>query len=130
MKSPAADIAQFLATNSVGTHPPSTGWGIVYGKEPSTPDDVITVYDYPNGVGVDTDEQNVYDVSFQIRTRSNDYDAAYAKQEAIRDLLITSNELTLSTSKAAVSMSSGIFSLGQDQNERFILVSSYRAIRT
>lgn len=129
MISPADDIARKLAALSVGTLGGAAKWSISINTEPLSPAEAITVYDTGGGEP-DTDEQDLFNPTFQVRVRTPSFPEAYAKQEAIRDLLILSDPLVTTTSTfVGIAMSSDILSLGKDDGNRFILVANYRAIR-
>jgi hypothetical protein len=128
--SPAHDLALYLDASGVGTFAGTSSWAIAAGREPIAPDDAVTLYDTP-GPGPTDDDQDLFEVTIQVRVRSNSYPAAYAKQVAIRDLLILPNFITADTSRfRGVFMTADIAGLGRDDNDRHLLVANYTALRT
>ncbi|MGE0366935.1 MAG: minor capsid protein [Phycisphaerales bacterium] len=127
--STAYEVAQYLASQSVGTFGGNSLWSIHVAREPSGPDDVITVYD-TGGEEPDTDEMDLYRPSFQVRTRSVDYLEGFQKQEAIRSLLILPNSLVMGTHRyVSVNMSSDILPIGSDDNNRYLITANYRCMK-
>lgn len=129
MSSTAYEVALFLASQGVGTLGGDTGWCIGVGREPITPETAVTVYD-TGGEDPDTDEQDLLRPTFQVRVRSSSYLNAYDKQEEIRDLLLPPSRFVMGSSLyVGVWMSSDVLSIGQDDNDRHLLVANYRAIK-
>lgn len=127
--SPADDIAQFLVAHSIGFFGGSTPWAINVGIEPQLPNEAITIYD-TGGLGPDCDDQSLLLPTFQVRVRGPNFQACYAKQVAIRDLLILTDPLVTANSRFdTVAMTSDILMLGQDQKNLTLLTANYRAIR-
>ena len=128
MSSPASDIAQLLAENSVGDFAGVAGWAIYVGKEPSAPDDVLTVYD-TGGSSAD-DENGLYYPSIQIRVRSNSYLSAYAKAEEVRAVLTGLPSFVADgVEYVGAWQSSDIACIGFDDNDRALFVINYRLMR-
>lgn len=130
MKSPAHDLALYLsALGGIGTFASANGWAIALGSEPAAPDTTVTFYDASVGA-VDTDELDLDRAAVQVRVRSRNYADAYARAEAVRDALILPTRLVTDESAfVGIFMSSGISSLGRDENDRFVLVATYDCIR-
>lgn len=129
MPSTAYEVAQYLDANGVGGFASSASWSINVSREPVAPVDAITIYDTP-GLEPDTDELDLLKPGFQVRVRCADYLQGFAKQEAIRDLLILPSTLTLSgTRYVSIVMSIDINSIGRDEEDRHLLVASYRTIK-
>lgn len=130
--SPAKAIATYLQSQSVGTLGATSGWALAYSTEPDAPPNAITIFD-TGGPAPDTDQQNVLRPTIQVRVRSTGnaagYDAAYAKHQAIRDLLINLSGVTMSGIRVAcVSMRSDILSIGRDDNDRHVLTANYQLL--
>lgn len=129
MKSPAHDLALFLAAQGVGQFGSQSIWSINVSREPASPDGTITLYD-TGGEGPDTDELDLLRGTIQVRVRSLDFPAAYTKHEEIRDLLILSQPINTGESIfIGIFMTSDILSVGRDDNDRHILTANYRALR-
>ncbi len=126
MNSPAHDIALYLVANGVGTLPYTSGWAVSLALEPANPDNAVTVYD-TGGQGPDTDELDLKRPTFQVRVRSASYVTAYAKQQAIRDLLILTQPIG---DFVGIEMTSDILAIGRDESSRHLLTANYQAIRT
>lgn len=129
MNSPATDIANYLANSGVGTLNGTTSWRVGIASEPEDPDDTVTVYDYP-GAEPDTDQLDILRSNFQVRVRSANYQSAYDKQVAIRDLLIHTPISAESSIFSLVVMQSDIAPIGRDDRERWLLVANYRCRRS
>lgn len=128
MRSLAHDLAAYLHDQGVGTFPHTTGWAINVAHEPGDPADSITIYD-TGGEGPDTDQLDVERPTIQVRVRSDSYPDAYAKHQAIRDMLIF-GPLDLEESVVRLVQTSGPFSLGLDDKNRHLLTANYRARRS
>lgn len=128
MNSAAADTATYLDTQGAGTAGGSTGWTIRVSKEPTSPDDAITVYD-TSGFVPDPDN-GVYHPSIQVRVRGNGYAAAYAKAEEVRDILITPTSVDIGTTNYVNWWQQGsIEHIGYDDNDRALLVLNFNITR-
>lgn len=129
MESPANDVARYLAAQGIGTFAGTSDWGVYAHVEPESPNNCITVYD-TGGSGPDTDEQDLGQPEFQVRVRCVEYSDGYAKQVAIRDLLILGGPITMASSTfVLVDMTSDVIPLGRDDSNRFLLTANYRTIR-
>jgi len=129
MPSTAFEVAQYLQSNGIGAFASPNQWSINVSREPTSPSDVITIYDTP-GLEPDTDELDLLKPGFQVRIRCIDYLSGIAKHEAIRDLLILPNQLVMAGTKyISVVMSIDINSIGRDEEDRHLLVASYRTIK-
>lgn len=130
MNSAAEDIARFLESSSVGEFGGTNDWAIYAGSEPQTPTNCITIYEYA-GEEPDTDELDVFRPGIQVRVRGLDYATAYAKHEVIRDLMIlprTGFDAVSSHFLVMLTMNPAL--LERDNNDRYVLVASYRTRRT
>ena len=83
--STAADIATYLQTNISGL---TLGLNLFVGSEPTSPANVITIYDtggYPPDQTLDGDL--IYRHSIQIRLRNTSYPTGFAQMALIRDTI-------------------------------------------
>ena len=125
MISAAHDVAKYLAAQGAGTFPGTLSVSV----EPMTPVDVTTIYD-TGGEPPDTDQQDLLRSTFQVRTRSVDYETGYSKQTQIRDLLILPGRIvTADSAFVMISMTSDIASIGRDDQDRYLMTANYRVIR-
>jgi hypothetical protein len=125
VRSPAHDLAIYLASQGVGTFPGS----IAVNAEPADPSDVVTIYD-TGGLGPDTDELDLMRPTIQVRVRSADHEAGYATQERIRDLLMLPGRVvTQDSAFVIITPTSDVASLGRDDNNRHLTTLNYSAIR-
>lgn len=134
MNSPAHDVVLFLAAANVATFGGLAGWVINANGEPPSPDTAITVYD-TGGLDADTDEMDVYQPNFMVRTRAKDQTEAYQKQVDIRRLLVppgdVNPELEMTTSWfTAIVMTTDVLSLGRDGNGNWVFTANFRSRRT
>jgi len=122
MNSPALDIANFLELEAVET--------LVYvNEEPAAPNDCVTVYDTGGADPMVVDD--VYSPTIQVRVRNLDSQLAYAKQYQIRDILVAEkNRIINSTDYISMWLQGDIISIGRDENNRYILTSNYRLMRS
>lgn len=133
MRSAAQDIAEYLATVGIGTlaGASNSGFGIYIGREPETPNDVITVFD-TGGQEAFADIE-LYTPTILVRVRADDYEDAYEKHGEIRDALIipTARYLGVNheTRYIGIWMASDIFTLGRDGNDRILMTANYRIQR-
>lgn len=128
MNSTAHDIGQYLAAQGLGTFGGTSGFGIYVSKEPTAPDDVITLYD-TSGLVPDP-ENGVFAPAIQIRVRGNGFQAVYSKAEAVRDELINTTDITQGGTRYLELWQQGsIEQLGYDDNDRLILVMNFQTIR-
>lgn len=122
MNSPALDIATFLESESVETT-------IYVNEEPAAPNDCVTIYDTGGADPMVVDD--VYSPTIQVRVRNLDSQAAYAKQYQIRDILVVAqNQIINLTDYIAMWQQGDIISIGRDENNRYILTSNYRLMRS
>lgn len=122
--SAAYDVAQYLASQGVGTFGGNSGWSINVSREPLSPDNSVTVYD-TGGPGLDTDELDLDWVSFQVRVRAVNYLDGYQKQKTIRSLLMAG--FVQDGTKYTVQQESNIMHIGRDENDRQLLTANYVA---
>lgn len=130
------DIARYLVTQAIGAFGGNTDWSIHVNVEPANPDRVITLY-ATTGFEPDTDELDLLQLGFQVRTRTarlgnvvNVYREAFEKQEAIRDLLIlTQPIITANSTFLWIMMDTEIQTIGRDELDRHLIVTNYRAVR-
>jgi hypothetical protein len=122
MNSPALDIANFLEAENIET--------LCYvNEEPASPNDCVTVYDTGGSDPMVVDD--VYSPTIQVRVRNLDSQLAYSKQYEIRDLLVAAkNQIINSTDYVSMWLQGDIISIGRDENNRYILTSNYRLMRS
>jgi hypothetical protein len=128
MNSAAADTASYLDAQGIGTFAATSGWAIYVSKEPTAPNDTITLYDT---VGFNPDPDNgVYNPSMQIRIRGNSYPVIYAKAEAILAELIVPAGVVIGTTNYLGWWQQGSIELiGYDDNDRAIMVLNFNITR-
>lgn len=124
--SPAQQIVEYLDGAGAGTlGGVGPGWAIYAFAEPSSPENVITVYD--GGGGEPEPDQDLFRPNFQVRVRALDYTEGYAKQVQIRDLLIAENAVI---PMMGIFLTQDVTPIGKDDNDRHITTANYRALRT
>lgn len=119
MTSPAYTIARYLEAQGFG----EWAHNINVSLEPSEPVECITLYD-TGGSDPDTDDQNLFNKTIQIRVRSLDYLGAYSKLEQIRDLLINNTITGIN----AIWMQGDILYIGRDDNDRHLFTTNFRLL--
>ena len=120
------DIATFLAAQGVGT----VGTDIFVGREPSEPDEVISIFDIggiaPNPKFLRDEPQ----IQCRVRGAVNDYDNAFIKAQLIKDTLLGAQPRRLNGTDYVLFTQIGeILSLGYDENNRVALVSNWQLVR-
>lgn len=127
---PSEDIKDLLVAAGVGIFAAETGWSINISKEPTKPDTAITIY--PTG-GTDPNPKFILDhPSVQVRVRGGikDYNAGYAKAQAIKDALLGLPSQTVDgTVIVGVWMISDIAFLRYDDNDRPLFTTNWRLDR-
>lgn len=88
--SPAKILADLLVSLGFGVAAPaSSGWPVYVGSEPTSPDEVITIYDtagVTNGRDMVVGERSEHR-GLQLRFRAGDYLTGYVKASAVADAL-------------------------------------------
>lgn len=122
MNSPAFDIAVFLES--------LIGEDVIFvNEEQSEPNNCVTIYDTGGSDPMVVDD--VYSPTIQVRVRNLDSPSAYAKQYQIRDILVAlKNQIINGIDYIAIWQQGDIFSLGRDENSRYILTLNYRVMRS
>lgn len=122
MNSPAFDIAVFLQNEIVES--------LCYvNEEPASPNNCVTIYDTGGSDPMIVDD--IYSPTIQVRVRNLSSPAAYAKQYQIRDILVAArNKIINSTDYVAMWLQGDIISIGRDENNRYILTSNYKLMRS
>ena len=94
------------------------------GREPTTPDDCVTLFDTPGSNPQLTLDNAAYEYpSMQIRVRSNDYSTGYALAEDIKTSLHGQAQETWNgTLYSVIQVSNGPFLLGWDDNDRCLFI--------
>lgn len=124
MASPANEIATYLdgLSGAPASLAATTGWALCIAMEADEPETVVTIYD-TGGEG--QEQEGEFRPTIQVRTRAHDYDAAYAKQIEIRDILIAAGDIPTIT---AVWLQSQPQAIGTDDGDRFLLTANYRCM--
>jgi hypothetical protein len=119
MTSPAYTIARYLETEGFGE------WAndINVSLEPNEPVECITLYD-TGGQDPDSDEQDVFNKTIQIRVRTLNYLETYTKLEQIRDLLIKQTIAGIN----GIWMQGDILYIGRDDNDRHLFTTNFRLL--
>ena len=119
MTSPAYTIARYLETEGFGE------WAndINVSLEPNEPVECITLYD-TGGQDPDSDEQDVFNKTIQIRVRTLNYLQTYTKLEQIRDLLINQTIVGIN----GIWMQGDILYIGRDDNDRHLFTTNFRLL--
>ena len=120
MSSPADDIADLL--EEVGFQ------NVFVSREPSSPDETITLYDTPGGSPLD------YSLDFrqpniQVRIRAIDYKDAFTNQGLVFNFLTSTEKQTSNFRYVGFELVGDFSSLGRDEKDRVVTVSNYRVLR-
>ena len=128
MRTPAHDTALYLAAlTGFGTFGGSTGWPVYVGREPLTPDNVVTCYDTGGAPGPLNDLRTP---TVQVRVRATDYDAAWQKaNEAFEALVPTVNQAVTDATILAWSPSGEVAYIGRDDKDRALFTVNFEMLR-
>jgi hypothetical protein len=123
--SPAQDVVRLLESISHG----EIGASLFVGTEPETPEECATVYDLA-GLEVDTDEVDTHTAMLQVRVRSPQYSTAYGFSVAIRSTLLSTTQFLGESGRRYYGFDVTVDTapLMRDDNDRYIFVTTYRAI--
>lgn len=129
------EIAARLVSQSVGVQGSTASWTVYKGREPPTPDQVITVFEtggLPNQGRDDTLDFPTFQVRVRgIGTTSTGYPAARTKLAAARVALESMNAATFSGRYYCTVTAHGeVISLGADESNRPRLVMNFTAMRS
>lgn len=129
MNSPAVDVMTLLTNAGVGIPAATSGWGIYVSREPPTPDTTITLYDtggyerlYSTGTEYPT-------IQIRVRGAPNEYIAAHAKIQSIKELLIGSDGAVINNTTYSFWTQGDTSFLYYDENSRPIFVCNFRIMR-
>jgi hypothetical protein len=131
MNAPSIDIKDWLETNS--------GLGLVFAtnlfisREPSTPDNTVTIYDTSAGADKPDMEGDsiIYNNSIQIRIRNKSYETGWVLADSIKDVLSPVSNITINSSKyLSIFHQNGPFVLEWDDNNRVILIMNFQIERS
>ena len=130
MNNASKDIAQKLALLTVSSSVLkfTVGSNLFVGREPTTPDNCVTIVDRPSWpIGINLDGSGEFDyASIQIRVRNISYDKGAEMMQEIIKLLHGINNFTINNTAYFVCMCvSGPSLLEWDQNNRAILICDF-----
>jgi len=124
------DVTTILQAAAVAT----LGTDLFAGKEPNSPDNCITIYNTGGTpdqcLDLDSDDELN---TFQVRVRNNDYLAAYAVMDSIRDVIEKDKFAIVAGVGGSTYLS--IWSTGlpndlqRDETNRVIVVQNYACLR-
>lgn len=134
MSSPAAELAQYLEDEGVGTFPSDSAWSINVSRMPDKPDRAIALRDGAGGEPLSY-ELELRAPTVEIRIRGEDYAAVADKFDEIFRLLCQTDENPPSTRTIGngryigIWLDSDMIDLGRDENDRFRVSGNYRINR-
>lgn len=124
MNAPSEDIKDILVTAGIGVF----GTDLFIGREPTQPNDCITIYD--TGGGEPNPKWLQDEVTIQIRSRAEDYQTAYTNIYNARDKLLgRPAEVVNTTNYIGFWATTDIMAIEKDKKERSILVVNFRIVR-
>ncbi len=123
----SVDIKDILVAAGIGAFGSSSGWSIAIGKEPVSPDTVITIYDTPGDAPNPKWRLDYPQVQIRVRGSKRGYTAAHDKMEAIKNALLGRDPETVNSSYyAAFWMVTDTYALPADELERPLFVTNWR----
>ena len=129
MRALSQDVIEYLAAEALGT----IGTDLFLAVEPDKPDEAITVYDTGGGPDLQSGDDYVQVPTVQIRSRGKDYREAWAKLHEIITKLAGDTVINVPNSSASYAgfwIVNGPMSIGKDEQERHMIVSNLRCIRS
>lgn len=123
MSSPAIDIKDVLVSHGVGVF----GQTLFVSREPTKPNDVVTVYDTG---GFDPEPNDYLRPTVQVKVRNHDYSAGYAKAEQVRDILHEATFTQGGFRYMGIWVMSDIAHIGYDSNDLALFTINFRIHRT
>lgn len=130
------DIKDMLVTEGLGVFMANTGWSINIAVEPEEPDTAITIYDtggVPDYTLINSANPVDHD-TFQVRVRAISYIEGHAKALEINKFLDKTDTYietggTYDVTYYTFQRSSGIISLGENDNDEYIWITNFRTTR-
>ena len=126
MTIPAHDMAIFLRDQAVGNLGGTLDWAIRIGKEPTSPDRSITLYD----TGGDPNPKFLLDqstIQIRIRGAKQDYQITYLKALDIKNQLLSfPKQIVNGTLYIGIWPMGDIVYIGHDDNDRPLFTSNWR----
>ena len=130
MNTPAVDIKDILKDeSSLGL---TFATNLFVGKEPTSPDNCVTIFDTPGGKPLLTykKEEKYYYQSIQIRIRNNGYTEAFSLADEIEELLQgIAHETINKTYYSLIQTMGSPFLLDWDENGRSRVVINFNIQR-
>lgn len=124
------DLSTILANEGIGVEGASSGWGLFIDKEPDSPDSAITLYH----VGGQPNPKFLLDenmlVQVRVRGDKSDTPGALSKIEEIQKKIVgRPPEVINGNQYVGFWVSTGVLSLGEDDNNRPRYVINFRITR-
>lgn len=120
-----------LVTAGVGSASPTSDWGVHVSLMPATPIRAIAIFD-TGGTGEGPNPKWLLDyrtIQVQVRGGTNDYEVAYAKIQAVKDVLLGMGAQTVEGDRwDGVTGIGDINFIGRNENDQPILVMNFRVI--
>ena len=134
MNASSVDIMRMLEDYSDSALGLSFGIDLFIGREPTKPDNCVTIFDTPGGppqLTLDEDNDDYYYPSIQIRVRNRDYRAGWALIENIRTVLHGKANETWDTTTlyTVIYCSSGPALLDWDESDRARFIINFNLQR-
>lgn len=125
------DIKQCLLDQAIGSSVGSSDWFISRGMEPTSPDRVITITQFPGAISNPKFLMDVLNVQIRIRGKSKDYVAAQSKAQEIKDGLLGLSAKTIGNSRyyGIWEEFPGMGFLRYDESNRPIFITTFRIER-
>lgn len=127
MNTPAQDTAAYLVAQAITTAAGVSEWATYVGREPLSPDNVVTVYDTGGGQNVLVDMRKP---TVQVRVRAVEYLDGWTKSDDIYKGLVTpvSPATTDGVTLQWVALTD-IAYIGRDDDDRCLFTCNYQLLR-
>lgn len=132
MNSAAFDIASIIDAAGFADLGGNSKWALTVNQMPIDPPDSMTVYD---SGGFETELYSTGETpqdrpTIQIKIRGEDHQETWEKVKQVADYLLTLTEYDFSTTRyIGIWQTTGILSLGTDDDNRYIFTVNFRILR-
>lgn len=126
---PSEDARSLLIAAGVVSSTPTADWAVHIGREPKTPNKVVTIYDTGGRAPNPKWLLDYPNIQVKVRGAPNGYAEARLKAIRIKDELLGITSLDVNGNRwVSVTMAGDITLIGYDENERPMFAINFRLI--